>query len=184
MMSSINNEKELFIKSTKELEDWLEKNHEQKESIWLIYYKKSSGKSDVSWESIVDLLLCFGWIDNVAGSVDELRTKIRISPRNPKSFWSLINKANIERLTKAGKMRSSGIKMMELAKKTGTWDALNDVENLIVPADLKDKLKIKKLEESWEKLSKSNKRLWLLTLFNAKREETRNKIIEKILQSL
>ena len=117
---------------------WLQKNHTQQESIWLVLAKKDSGLPSLSVEDAVEEALCFGWIDSVPNKVDDKRYKILLSPRKPKSNWSNVNKQRAARLIKAGLMTEPGMKMITLAKKTGTWNALNAIDKLIIPPDLKD----------------------------------------------
>jgi uncharacterized protein YdeI (YjbR/CyaY-like superfamily) len=175
---------EIFCKNKKDLWTWLEKNHAQKESVWLLYYKPSLKLGDLDKQTIVDYCLCFGWVDSVVGKVDAEKTKIRISPRNPKSKWSKVNKNNIKRLLKEKKLQTAGKAVVALAKKNGAWDALNEVEKLILPRDLKLSISKKKLEAEWEKLSRSDKRMYLETLLNSKKEETRQKNIKKVIDRL
>ncbi len=175
---------EVLFKNRIDLWKWLKKNHKQNESIWLVYYKPTLKLGDLDKQSIVDYCLCFGWVDSVVGKVDDKKTKIRISPRNPKSKWSRVNKENIKRLIKEKKMQSSGLAIVASAKRSGTWDALNDVENLILPKDLGIALQKYRLEEKWETLSRSNKRMYLETLLNSKKEATREKNIKKVLDVL
>lgn len=172
------------ITNLNELDAWLAKNHSQTESIWLIYYKPTTKKGDVTYTKLVDVLLTYGWIDSLPRKVDQERTSIRISPRNPKSNWSRVNKEKIAKLEKAGRMKPAGKKLVALAKETGTWDALNDVENLIVPEDLLTALTKLTLLSVWESQSRTTKRGWLEQLFNAKRPGTRTKTITKITEKL
>ncbi|MCX8516223.1 MAG: hypothetical protein ORN57_04465, partial [Alphaproteobacteria bacterium] len=72
--------KEIFVKTKQDLWQWLMANHQLSESVWLVHYKKTSGKGDVAYSDVVDICLCFGWIDSVKGKVDDERTKFRISP--------------------------------------------------------------------------------------------------------
>jgi len=175
---------EVLCKDKKSLWNWLQKNHKENKSIWLMYYKPSLKLGDLDKQTIVDYCLCFGWVDSVVGKVDDTKTKIRISPRNPKSKWSRVNKENIKRLVKERKMQPSGLTVVALAKKSGMWDALNDVENLVVPTDLKLTLEKQKIQDKWNVLSRSNKRMHLETLLNSKKEETRKKNIKKIIEFL
>jgi len=175
---------EIFCKNKSDLWKWLQKNHTKSESVWLVYYKPSLKLGDLDAKIVVDYCLCFGWVDSVVGKVDNTKTKIRISPRNPKSKWSRVNKGNIQRLIKDKKMQPSGLAMVKTAKKTGTWDALNDVENLVLPNDLKEALIMQKMTAAWEGLSRSYKRGYLETLLNSKKEETRKRNIEKIIKVL
>lgn len=163
---------------------WLRKNHATSKSVWLVYYKPSLGLGNLDKQSIIDTCLCFGWIDSVVGRVDDRKTKIRISPRNPKSKWSRVNKENIKRLIKEKKIQPSGLAVVVAAKKSGVWNALNDVESLIVPKDLDVILLEHGLKQKWEALSRSNKRMYLETLLNSKKEETRKRNIQKIVEAL
>jgi uncharacterized protein YdeI (YjbR/CyaY-like superfamily) len=176
--------KEIACTDKKDLWNWLRKNHTQKESVWLVYYKPSLKLGNLDNKAIVDCCLCFGWIDSVVGKVDDRKTKVRISPRNPKSKWSRINKANVARLIKEKRMQPSGLAAVAHARETGTWDALNDVDNLVVPKDLGAELRRLNLNDAWEEISKSKKRMYLETLLNSKKEETRQKNIKKATDAL
>jgi uncharacterized protein YdeI (YjbR/CyaY-like superfamily) len=174
---------QILFETRSQLRSWLEKNHTSKDGFWLVYYKKSSGLSQLTMDDIVDEALCFGWIDSTVKKVDEQKNMLWLSPRKPKSNWCKINKDKVPELIANNLMQPSGLKMVELAKKTGTWDALNDVENLIVPADLQaafDQNPISK--ENWLKYSKSPRKVTLEWLLNAKRPETRQSRIQTILE--
>lgn len=168
----------------KDLRAWLAKNHARTESVWLIYYKPATGIGDITYAGLVDELLCYGWIDSLPRKIDGKRTSIRISPRNPKSNWSKVNKEKVARLTTEGRMRAPGMRVVALAKKTGVWDALNDVENLVVPVELRSALHANKLIRVWEGISRTRKRGWLERLFNAKSDATRQKRIDEIVNDL
>jgi uncharacterized protein YdeI (YjbR/CyaY-like superfamily) len=119
---------------------WLLKNHTQPESIWLVLAKKDSGLPSLTVEDAVEEALCFGWIDSVPNKMDDARYKLLLSPRKPKSNWSKVNKQRVARMIKAGLMTDAGMNMIMLAKKTGTWSALNDISKLTLPGDLKTAL--------------------------------------------
>lgn len=103
--------KTFYAKNRKEWRKWLEKNHAKAKEIWLVYYKKSSGKPRVEYGDAVDEALCFGWIDSTVKTVDKDRFAQRFSPRNPKSDWSELNKEKARRLFKAGLMHPAGLAM-------------------------------------------------------------------------
>ena len=168
----------LFVENVTELRDWLKENHSNKESVWLVKWKKDFGKTFLSYDDIVDELMCFGWVDSLPRKLDNKRTMLRISPRNPKSNWSKVNKERIERLTKSGRMQLPGLRMVENAKRNGTWDFLNDVENLIIPSDLAEAFKVNdKAKYYFERFPDSSKRGILEWIKNAKQESTRQKRI-------
>lgn len=159
---------------------WLHENHLKEKSIWLIIYRKESGIPSVYYPEAVDEALCFGWIDSKANKRDEVSYFQFFSKRNPKSNWSKINKDKVERLTREGRMQPAGIEMVELAKKTGTWSALDDVDKILIPTDLAAAFE-KKPEALayWEGFSRSSRRGILEWILNAKRPETRIQRIEE-----
>ena len=167
-------------KDLKAWSKWLEKNHIDKKSVFLILYKKNSGISSITKGDAIQEALCWGWVDSKVNSRDEKSYYLYFSKRNPKSNWSAINKRTILKLKKENRLQPAGIEMIKLAKKTGTWDALNDVDNLIVPHDLKEALsKRKSATENFNAFSPSMRRGILEWIFNAKKPETRTNRIEK-----
>lgn len=169
------------IKTTKAANEkkwraWLKKNHLRERSVFLIIYRKSSGIPSVYYPEAVDQALCFGWIDSVPKKRDSESYYLLFSKRNPKSNWSGVNKRKVERLLALGWIEKAGLEMIALAKETGTWDALNHVEALIVPEDFQKLLqKNKRAKTNWEKFPPSAKRGILDWLHSAKRPETRKK---------
>jgi uncharacterized protein YdeI (YjbR/CyaY-like superfamily) len=156
---------------------WLEKNHTRNESIWLILAKKGSGLPVLSTDDVVEEALCFGWIDSVPNKVDDKRFKILLSPRKAKSNWSKINKDRANRMIKAGQMTAAGMKLIALAKETRTWNALNNVDKLIFPDELKKAFdKNKKAYAYFDAFPSSTKRGILEWIGNAKTPETKTKL--------
>ncbi len=142
---------EIFVENKKQLWTWLTKNHTQTESVWLMHYKFSSGKTDLTRDILVDYLLCFGWIDSLPNKVDEYRTKIRISPRKPTSAWSQINKDKVTKLLQAKMMQKSGLQAVAIAKEKGTWDkAYLPQSKMTVPDDFLKLIKKKEHKDAYE----------------------------------
>jgi len=159
---------------------WLEKNHLKEKAVWLIIYKKAAAVPSVNYAEAVDEALCFGWIDSKANTKDELSYYQYFAKRNPKSKWSKVNKEKVAQFIKEGKMTREGLAMIELAKKTGTWDALNAVDELIVPDDMLKLFKKNKTAfANWNSFSRSVQRGILEWISNAKRDETRQKRIDE-----
>lgn len=160
--------------------NWLEKNHQLAKNVWLIIYKKESGVASVYHPEAVDEALCFGWVDSKANKRDESSYYQFFSQRNPKSNWSKVNKEKVARLTREGRMAAAGLEMVALAKKNSTWTALDQVESLVLPDDLRKALAAnKKAYAHWEAFPKSVKRGILEWILNAKKPETRQKRIEE-----
>lgn len=160
---------------------WLQKNHLKEEGIWLIYYKKGSGKTRVSWEEAVEEALCFGWIDSISKSIDEEKYKQKFTPRKLKSVWSAINKKKIEFLIEQELMMPAGSRIIDIAKQNGSWTKLDAVENFVIPPDLIKFLeKNKRVAQYFEGLSKSMQKQWLYRMNNAKLPETRKKRLQEL----
>src|SRR2546430_8183879 len=99
----------LYVKGRREWRAWLARHHQTASEIWLIYYKKHTGKPRIPYDDAVEEALCYGWIDSIVMRVDEERTAQRFSPRRPKSFLSETNKERARRLIKAKKMTRFGL---------------------------------------------------------------------------
>ena len=87
---------------------WLAANGESKREIWVILYKKGSGKRTVTYQELVDVALCHGWIDGISKSIDAEKYAQRFSPRRKKSNWTETNKAIARRLLAEGRMTAAG----------------------------------------------------------------------------
>lgn len=170
-----------YPKSRQEWREWLQENHDQKQSIWLIYYKKKSNVPTVIYSDAVDEALCFGWIDSKAKPIDEHTFMQFFSRRKEKSVWSKVNKEKIERLTKEGLMTKAGFEIIDKAKQNGSWTILDDAEALIIPDDLENAFQERDNAKTYFlSLSRSDKRNILQWLVLAKRQETREKRIAEI----
>ena len=162
---------------------WLEENHASKESVWIVMHKKGSKRPSISWSDAVDVALCYGWIDSVKRSVDSESSIQFFSKRKPKSGWSKINKAKVERLIEDGLMTSPGLLCIETAKQNGSWAILDEVEELTMPDDLKSALDEQPGAESYfSGLSRSVRKAMLQWVMFAKRPETRQNRINEISQ--
>ncbi len=175
-------DKETFYpKSQKDWREWLEKNHDSKQSIWLVCYKKQSNKPTINWSDAVDEALCFGWIDSTRKSIGDNTFIQFFTRRKPNSAWSKINKGKIERLIEGGLMQKAGFESIERAKANGSWTILDEVEELTIPVDLEKALKANPVaEDFFMNLSKSVKKMMLQWVTVAKRPETRENRINEI----
>lgn len=160
---------------------WLQENHNKRQSVWLVYYKKKTGKSSLIWSEAVDEALCFGWIDSKAVTIDDLSFKQFFCPRKPKSVWSKINKEKVKRLTEEGLMTPAGQRCIDIAKQNGYWSILDVVEELIIPDDLMKELEARQgAKEFFISLSPSVKKMALYKIAIVKRPETRQKRVVEI----
>jgi uncharacterized protein YdeI (YjbR/CyaY-like superfamily) len=181
----MNDEMERFYaENRQEWRKWLEENHATRQGVWLIYYKKNSGKPRVAYDEAVEEALCFGWIDSRPNALDDESYMQFFSPRKPKSPWSKINKQRIEKLAAQNLIAPAGLAVIEASKKDGSWNAYDAIEELAVPADLQEALAVNATAlQNFEKFSNSTKKQLLWWVESAKREETRLKRIEQIVKS-
>lgn len=160
------------------LRQWLVQNHRQAASVWLISFKKHTGETYVSYDEIVDQLICFGWIDSLPRKLDADRSMVLISPRKDGSAWSAVNKRRVARMVEVGDMHAAGREKIEQAKQDGSWAFLDDVEALIQPPDLGDAFdQFPGSRKNFEAFPRSAKRGILEWIKLAKRPETRVKRI-------
>lgn len=176
-MIKTENFKRLEIISSDELRDWLYKNHAQKESIWLVTFKKSVATKHVSTSEVLDELISFGWIDGIRRKLDEDRTMQLIAPRKTQ-HWAKTYKERAKRLINENKMTKAGHDSIERSKELGLWNFMDDVDALTKPDDLIKSLKKHKgAFEFFNTLSPSNMRFVLRWIKLAKTKETRQKRI-------
>lgn len=172
-----------YPKSRAAWRTWLEQNAATAQNVWLVFYKKASGKPTIGYEEAVEEALCFGWIDSTVNKVDEESYVQFFSPRKPKSVWSKPNKERVERLIKNGLMTPTGLKKIEAAKSDGSWDALNAVDDLAMPDDLLKQLqKNKTAQKNFEAFPPSSKKVILFWIQSARQPETRKKRIEEMVR--
>ena len=172
--------KTVKVASRQAWRDWLAENHLSESAVWLIIYKKASGKPTVTYKEAVEEALCFGWIDSKPNKRDAESYFQYFSQRKPKSNWSKINKEMVAWLEASGKMFPQGAKMVALAKRTGTWDALNKVDKLVIPDDLEEEFaRFAGAKANFEAFPPSVRRGILEWILNAKRAPTRQKRIRE-----
>lgn len=170
-------------KSRSDFRQWLAKNYRQADSIWVVIYKISSGKVNLSVSDVVDEALCFGWIDSVPGKIDSEKYKLLVSPRKPTSAWSAINKRKVKKLIELKLMRPPGLQKINLAKRNGSWSKLNASDRFEMPKELTAGLKKnKKAREFFQAIAPSSKRAILEWINAAKTTETREKRISETIR--
>ncbi|MBK7245106.1 MAG: YdeI/OmpD-associated family protein [Saprospiraceae bacterium] len=166
-----------------EWRQWLLENHNKKQSIWLVHYNKKSNMPSVSWSDAVDEALCFGWIDSTRKSLEIDKFIQFFTKRKPTSVWSKINKEKIERLKQEGLLMPAGQESISIAQQNGTWNILDDVEELEISEDLEKEFNTREgSKEYFLSLSKSVKKSMLQWIKLAKRPETRQKRIVELVE--
>ncbi|HLF72874.1 MAG TPA: YdeI/OmpD-associated family protein [Anaerolineales bacterium] len=142
--------KTLYVTNRKDWRGWLRQHYRTEKEIWLIYYKKASGKPRISYNDAVEEALCFGWIDSTVKSLDEERTVQRFSPRKPNSTYSQANKERLRKLVSQRKV------IKEVAATLG--EVLE--EKFEIPRDILDAIKANRLAwQNFQKFSEPYKRI-------------------------
>jgi len=178
----LDNYPEHYFKNDREWRIWLHKNHALSKGIYLILYKIDHKMESMRWEEAVRVALCYGWIDSTVKSLGNGKRRQYFCPRKPKSVWSKLNKTHIKELIKSGLMHKSGLAIIEAAQKDGSWTALDDVENGVVPKDLQRAFTDNKgAFNNFKKFTLGQRKNYLYWLNQAKREETRKKRIVEII---
>jgi uncharacterized protein YdeI (YjbR/CyaY-like superfamily) len=157
---------------------WLQLNHQLVESIWLVQHRKANPQPCVTYEEVVLEALCFGWIDSKPRKLDDQRFLLFVSRRKPKSPWSASNKGRVEILMREGLMMPAGLQSVEIARKNGSWSAIDEAEAVVMPADLEAALlRNKKAREFFEVFPPSAKKGIYTWISLAKTSTTRAKRI-------
>jgi uncharacterized protein YdeI (YjbR/CyaY-like superfamily) len=100
------------VRSRAEWRKWLSRHHADRQEIWVVYYKKGSGKTGISYDDSVEEALCFGWVDGQTKGLDATSYAGRFTPRRPGSNWSPSNRERATRLLRAGLMTEAGKRVL------------------------------------------------------------------------
>lgn len=181
-MIQTENFEQVEVSSAEELRHWLAAHHQQQASVWLVTYKKAVPTKYVSRGEVLDELLCFGWIDGIRRKLDEERTMQLIAPRRVE-HWAKSYKERAAKLIEQGKMAAAGYQSIEAAKASGLWDFMDDVDQLLVPADLQAELqKYPGASDFFYAINDSSKRFVLRWLKLAKTDKTRTARLQELAQ--
>ncbi len=176
----------IFFASEADWEGWLEDNHAESEGVWVKMAKKNSGIDSVRYPEVLDIALCFGWIDGRREALDDQHFLQRFTPRRARSRWSQINCQKVERLAAEGRMRPAGVSEVQRAQSDGRWEAAYAGQKTIsVPEDLQRELDARpRARAFFAELTGQNRYAILYRLQDAKRPETRARRLAKFVAML
>lgn len=177
--------KPVFFANAAKFGEWLAKNHERAEELWVGFYKKNSGKANMTWPEAVDEALCYGWIDGLLKPIDVLSYAHRFTPRKLRSNWSKINIAKVAKLAAEGRMQPAGIRAFESRS-----EARSGVYSF-------EQRETAKFDAATERRFRSNKKAWhhfqaqtpsyrrtvTFWALSAKKEEARQKRLDVLISS-
>lgn len=174
--------KPVFFNNQSRLRNWFQKNYSKKDELIVGYYKKNSGKSSITWDESVDEALCFGWIDGIRRSIDDISYTIRFTPRRKNSIWSTKNINRVEDLIKLKKMKPAGLASFKNRK----------IENSSIYSYEQKEIK---LDDELLEILKNNQRAWeffdsqvqsyknpsIRWVMSAKQEQTRHQRLKTLI---
>jgi len=167
------------IVSAAQLRTWLGKNYAQKESIWLVTFKKNIPEKYIPHSDILDELICFGWIDGIMRKLDDDRVMQLVSPRRVQ-HWSKTYKDRYAKLESLGLIEPSGVESVLVSKQNGLWNFMDDVDALIKSDDFIESLKQhQNALDNFNNFGASSQRFVLRWIKLAKTLETRAKRIQQ-----
>ncbi len=172
-----------FFRSPSDLRKWFEKHHCTASELRVGYYKKSSGKPSITWPESVDEALCFGWIDGIRHSIDDVSYTIRFTPRKPSSTWSAVNLRRARKLKADGLMQPAGLQAFQkrIANKSGIYSYEQRKDEFDEP--YASKLRAKKAAWAFfQDRPPSYRRAAIWWVVSAKKEETRLKRLAKLIE--
>ncbi len=162
---------------------WLAGHADTERSVWLTIYHAASPTPGVPYREVMEHALCFGWVDGKALKRDAESFYLRFTPRNPRSTWSRVNRERAQRMIDAGLMTARGQATIDLAKETGTWDALAEADDGVVPGDLLAGLDGDPVARAnFEAFPPSSRYRILAWILTAKRPETRQRRIARTIE--
>lgn len=167
-----------YAKNRAEWRAWLRKNGRTAGEVWLLYYKKGSGKPRVAYDEAVEEALCFGWIDGKIKRIDEACYAQRFTPRKPKSPWSQSNIDRVQELIAAGKMTPDGLKAFSPERRQPA-----PAMPTALPKELERQFRAQ--TEAWENFQRFPpyyRRMTARWVASAKRDETRLERLRKLIE--
>lgn len=166
--------KRLIVYNREEWRNWLRQNHDSSDGVWLVFYKKHTGKASLEYNDLVEEALCFGWIDSIIKKIDEEKYIRKLTPRKTGSRWSELNRQRVATLIDKGLMTEAGLVKISEAKASGLWEKSNRPEiSANVPEELERALdENDKAREFFNQLAPSYKKRFIGWISSAKRRET------------
>jgi uncharacterized protein YdeI (YjbR/CyaY-like superfamily) len=174
-------EEELLVEDSRHWRVWLEANHATSTGIWLVTWRRPTGRPAPSYEQVVREALCFGWVDSQQRPVDAERVALRFTPRKAGSPWARTNKDRITQLRAAGRMAPAGERVVAAAMADGSWAIFDDVDNLVMPPDLVAALEaLPPAADHFAAFTPAQRRAALQWIILAKRAQTRAQRISRV----
>jgi uncharacterized protein YdeI (YjbR/CyaY-like superfamily) len=173
--------KTLDVPTCAQWRKWLAAHHEMESEIWLVFYKRKTGRPSVDYHDALDEALCFGWIDSLVKRLDDERFARKFTPRKADSKWSAVNRKRYAQLRAAGRLTAAGLKRAPTNRR---YDAPRQWPTAVPPYI---RQALKKHPAAWrtfEHLAPSYRRLYVGWIDAAKRPETKTKRLREAIDLL
>lgn len=171
---------QVHVETREQWRAWLAEHSATSPGVWLVTWKAGSGRPRLAYDDLVEEALAFGWVDSRPRTLDEDRSQLLVTPRQPGSGWSRRNKERVHRLTEAGLMTAAGQAVVDAARRDGSWTALDAVETLSEPDDLRAALDAAPAaRRAWDGFPRSARRAVLEWIRAARTPPTRARRVEQ-----
>lgn len=183
--SAVKITKTLYVADRDKWRAWLKKHHQTESEVWLIFYKKHTGKPSIPYDDAVEEALCFGWIDSIAQRIDDETYGQKFTPRKAKSKWSPSNIERMSKLIDSGQMTDAGLSTFDMSLLDAQPKPASPKRAPRLPPYMKQALMTNpRAWENFQKLAPSHRRNYILWITSAKREETREKRLREAIALL
>jgi uncharacterized protein YdeI (YjbR/CyaY-like superfamily) len=160
---------------------WLAEHHDAESEVWLVFYKRHSGRASIAYEDAVDEALCFGWVDSLIKRLDDARYARKFTPRKPDSTWSTANRKRYAYLKASGRLAPAGLQRPPTGRSP---DAAKPLPSK-VPSYIQEALRKHPAARSrFERLPPSHRRRYILWVDSAKRQETKARRLQQAIRLL
>ena len=177
--------KTLYVTNREEWRAWLMEHYQSETEVWLIYYKKHTGRPRISYDHAVEEALCFGWIDSIAKRLDDEKFAQKFTPRRDSTNWSELNKRRLRKLIREGRMTEAGLAKIDLAMLGEEAERKQSEGDLDIPRFMKQALMANaKAWENFQDLTPSRRRPYVQLILDAKKEETRERRLREVISLL
>jgi uncharacterized protein YdeI (YjbR/CyaY-like superfamily) len=177
--------KTLYVTSRDEWRAWLANHYESATEVWLIYYKKHTGRPRIPYDHAVEEALCFGWIDSIVRRIDDEKFAQKFTPRRDRTKWSAPNKRRVRKLIREGRMTEAGLAKIDLAVLGEESQANQSKGDLDIPRFVKRALMASpRAWEHFQDLAPSYRRQYIGWVTGAKKEETRERRLREAVSLL
>ena len=182
---------QIYFQSRADFREWLVENHKTSNGIWMVFYKKNTGKQNMDYAAAAEEAICFGWIDSIVKKLDKEKYLRKFTPRTNTLNWSFVNRKRVLKLIENGRMTEAGLNKIDQFIKTGKIDRtflnVEDKfpENTTLPEFLRKEFADNEPAlKNFKQLAKSYQKLYIHWIMSAKKEKTVQKRIKESIKLL